>query len=486
MHRWDIAGLVLVGLFGASLFLLEDREPAERADALLADPSTEVQLGDEWMGLYFKGRRAGLLHLSKRARPEGGYLFDLRTKVRLLAFNSNASLDTEVQAALDPKLTLERFTFRVDAGPASLSGSGTVEGKTVRMSIRTGGERIDRTLELPEPPVLKTNLGPLLSRKALKPGEKFSYEAFDPLTQANQTIEVEVVGPDEVIALGQAVPVTHVRQRIGMLALDGWMNQRGEMIRQELGMGLVALRETEEEARWGLAQAASGDARADLVSATMIEVPGLPADLEGTRALSLRLGGLDVSVMKLDDRRQKLDRDVLTIVREEVGAGLPIPVKDAPDGSLKAESLVQSDHPRMRDAARRVVGDAADTVEAAQRLRRWIHDELEQKAVVGVPSALETLNKRVGDCNEHATLFAALARAAGVPARIAVGLAYQRGRFGYHAWNEVLTADGWLSVDPTWDQLPADVGHLRIVSGGLERQVELLQVMGRLELSVAD
>ena len=75
-----------------------------------------------------------------------------------------------------------------------------------------------------------------------------------------------------------------------------------------------------------------------------------------------------------------------------------------------------------------------------------------------------------------------LGRAVGVPTRVAVGLVYREGRFGYHAWNEVLTGDGWLSVDPTWDQMPADVGHLRVVSGGLDRQVELLQVMGRLTL----
>ena len=51
----------------------------------------------------------------------------------------------------------------------------------------------------------------------------------------------------------------------------------------------------------------------------------------------------------------------------------------------------------------------------------FVHGHLEQKLVPGVPSALETLKSRVGDCNEHATLFAALARSLGVPTRIAVG-----------------------------------------------------------------
>ena len=130
------------------------------------------------------------------------------------------------------------------------------------------------------------------------------------------------------------------------------------------------------------------------------------------------------------------------------------------------------------------IGHARDTVTAARRLKDWVHHRLEQTAVPGVPSALETLDARVGDCNEHSTLFAALARSVGIPTRIVVGLVYADGRFGYHAWNEVLAADGWLSVDATWNQMPVDVGHLAMLRGGLSEQARLLPLMGRLQLTV--
>ena len=38
-----------------------------------------------------------------------------------------------------------------------------------------------------------------------------------------------------------------------------------------------------------------------------------------------------------------------------------------------------------------------------------------------MPSALETLKHRQGDCNEHAVLLTALARASGIPATYGSG-----------------------------------------------------------------
>jgi hypothetical protein len=39
-------------------------------------------------------------------------------------------------------------------------------------------------------------------------------------------------------------------------------------------------------------------------------------------------------------------------------------------------------------------------------------------------------------------------------------------------------------VDPTFGQFPADASHLRFVVGGLARQVELIRLIGRLQLTV--
>jgi transglutaminase-like putative cysteine protease len=119
----------------------------------------------------------------------------------------------------------------------------------------------------------------------------------------------------------------------------------------------------------------------------------------------------------------------------------------------------------------------------AERLTTWVHDSVKDRITFGVPSALQVLRTRSGDCNEHTQLFVALARAVGLPARIAAGLAYLDGKFYYHAWPEILLGD-WVAVDPTFGQFPADAAHLRFVVGGLARQTELLRLMGNLKIDV--
>jgi transglutaminase-like putative cysteine protease len=116
---------------------------------------------------------------------------------------------------------------------------------------------------------------------------------------------------------------------------------------------------------------------------------------------------------------------------------------------------------------------------------------VEKRPTVSLPSALEVLRTRVGDCNEHTVLFVAMARSLGIPARVNVGVAFVRGAFYYHAWPEVWIDEGggrglWLPVDPTFNQFPADATHLRLARGGLEKQAAIMPLIGRAGIHVTD
>jgi transglutaminase-like putative cysteine protease len=68
-----------------------------------------------------------------------------------------------------------------------------------------------------------------------------------------------------------------------------------------------------------------------------------------------------------------------------------------------------------------------------------------------VASQVATL--KTGDCTEHAVLLVALARAYGLPARVAIGTLFARvdgelGAFG-HAWAEIYRDGAWRVVDAT-------------------------------------
>ncbi len=123
----------------------------------------------------------------------------------------------------------------------------------------------------------------------------------------------------------------------------------------------------------------------------------------------------------------------------------------------------------------------------------WVFNYLEKIPTMGVPNALEVLQVGQGDCNEHTSLFVGLARAAGIPARIAAGVVYtdrigDKGAFYYHAWPEVWFGEGggWVPVEPTFGQFPADATHVKLVEGDLARQIEVMGVMGRIKFKLIE
>jgi transglutaminase-like putative cysteine protease len=153
--------------------------------------------------------------------------------------------------------------------------------------------------------------------------------------------------------------------------------------------------------------------------------------------------------------------------------------------------FLESDAPEIAAEAEKAVLGVSGERARAEKLVRYVNDLLEKKPTVSLPSALEVLRTRVGDCNEHTALYVAMARALRLPARIAVGLVFLRGAFYYHAWPEVFVTEAggrglWLPVDPTLNQFPADPTHVRLARGGLDKQAVILSVIGRAEMTVLE
>ncbi|HLA05300.1 MAG TPA: hypothetical protein VJZ16_04875, partial [Syntrophales bacterium] len=44
----------------------------------------------------------------------------------------------------------------------------------------------------------------------------------------------------------------------------------------------------------------------------------------------------------------------------------------------------------------------------------------------------------------------------------------------------------WITADAVLGQMPADVTHIRFVRGGVERQMDLLGLIGRLRIEILD
>jgi len=140
------------------------------------------------------------------------------------------------------------------------------------------------------------------------------------------------------------------------------------------------------------------------------------------------------------------------------------------DSFLAQTHWLQTDAEEIRALTERAVGDREDPFEVMIQLQKFVRDYVVDKNLsVGYASALEVARNRSGDCTEHALLLAALGRAAGVPTRVATGLAYVERWLGAetvfvpHAWTQAWIDGRWMSFDAALGRF--DSGHLALGYG---------------------
>ena len=158
---------------------------------------------------------------------------------------------------------------------------------------------------------------------------------------------------------------------------------------------------------------------------------------------------------------------------------------------LRPGALIQSDDPAIAAKARELVAGVKEIHAAARKLESWVHDHIQTKDLrTAFASAKETFESARGDCTEHGVLLAALARAAGIPARIVTGLVYHDGRFVGHLWTEVFV-DRWIPLDAT---RPGRVGPTHIAlttsdlsdASGLGAFIQLASFIGNLKIEIVE
>ncbi len=120
---------------------------------------------------------------------------------------------------------------------------------------------------------------------------------------------------------------------------------------------------------------------------------------------------------------------------------------------LSPTPRTQSNNAGIAALASQLTANSRDQFEKVARIAIWVNKNMEyDEQLVGQEhDAAWALQNKRGVCVEYSTLFAALARAAGIPTRYVTGYAYSD-RFGSwmgHAWNEVYLGE-WAPVDSTW------------------------------------
>ncbi len=125
---------------------------------------------------------------------------------------------------------------------------------------------------------------------------------------------------------------------------------------------------------------------------------------------------------------------------------------------LDGDKLVPVNHPVLTPALEQIrrTAPVADKALTAHAIYDWLIDNLEYKKVGtgwGNGDAFWACSERYGNCTDFHSLFNALARSSGIPARFEIGFSIPEDRSrgsigGYHCWAQFyLPGVGWVPVD---------------------------------------
>ena len=436
---------------------------------------------ESFYGVWFQDKRIGYVENRIHAAGEGVFSLDQRAHLRLNILKQTQQIEMNLKANLDPGQRLQDFTFSFQSPFYSMETRGTVKGETFSFVTDTGGDQRRETIVLPEAPFVSTNHRAYLLSPAPEPGRKIKLPFFDPLTLSSRDTIVTYVGKEKVLIKKRIYQLHHFESHFSGVRINFWLDENGKVIKEESPAGFVFLAEPEFKAR------DIQDGEQGLLRAVAVPYSGHLPSKSNPKQINYRIEVPSGVALDLNGGRQQYEEGMLRITHEEVNFETGTSPGGGGCGDLTAalpSRYVQSDHPAITALAQTIISDSGDDFQKIKQLASWVYANIDKRPVIGLPDAVATLHSRVGDCNEHAALFAALARSLLIQTRVVAGVTLHRDRFYYHAWNEVCVDTKWISLDTTKDQIPADLTHIRLVSGDLEEQVRIGALLGKLRIEI--
>lgn len=479
-----------IGYLAATTDWSDKARPAAGGDLLSLeikeiDPAGEG-FEEGWFGVYLRDVKVGYTRTAFQVL-ENRVLFEDEMRWDLQVMGARRRINMRQRGELTPELSLERMHFTLETRGSNLEATARHRGRLLDVVILSGGEEQSIQLDVPEKITTPAAVTLTLRTQGLEVGDEYHFDIFDPFVQESSVMNVKVEAMETLKIGGEERELYRVNQSMLGNTSTMWLDKSARLWREKTPEGLELRRESAAEAPRAIR---GGDL--DIGELFAVRVEGKLEDIESLREVTYKIEGLPGGFDDLEGLRQ-------SVKRLEAGTRVRLSIEDIPAGGaytipyegdqwamfLDPEPFVPVGHPKLMEIAREVVGDETDPLAAAQLLNQWVFKTLRKENVVGVPNALEALESRRGDCNEHATLLVALARTAGIPARVAAGLVHLHGSFYYHAWTE-LYVGSWVSADATVGQLPADVTRIRLTEGGMGEQAKLTSLLGKLKITIEE
>lgn len=475
-----------------------------------AHAGKEKVLRDEWALMRMAGDDAGFFH-SKVIRIDEGSAILYRTtynsEVSIKRFGQVTTFSTEGWVLEDHQgRILKMHQKSILSGNEILYDLEVAKNKA-SMTVTTMGKPRKTVLDWFDD--VRGIMGAWFCRKknSGEPGTRFSFKTFSFDVSKVSTVTIEVLGVEETELLdGEKVTYTKALSTQDVLAgvkTHEWWNNNYDVMKTStkiMGIQIEAFRTTKERVQ------ARGEAelKADLIVESMARANvNLPRPYRLDSILyCFKARNPDFRIPRgFDSFRQEVRKNDGQTATVFIQAKVPRKsqkrplMNPAPELAeyLEPNAFIQNDYPKLKAKALEVVGGETDAWKAACLLERFVHDYIKDKNMLtGFATAAEVMENPRGDCSEHGVLLAALCRAAGIPARLALGYMYLGGIFGGHMWAEVWIAGDWYPIDGVMGIGRVGPTHITfsttsLYKGGLgDAFTSALQGLGNLDIAILE
>ena len=182
----------------------------------------------------------------------------------------------------------------------------------------------------------------------------------------------------------------------------------------------------------------------------------------------------DLAAVQLEDNRQRIIEQKASDGKHQVlveinkdnrshSGKYQLPITGSEwEPFLGSDRYIDPTLPEIQQLVTEILQGETDAWQSVAKLVKWVFEYLDATATIIPKNTAQILADPAGNCKEHAILFAALARAAGIPTRVALGLRYYGGYWIGHMWNEVWIGE-WIAVDPGYGQIAPDAMLVKLI-----------------------
>ncbi len=433
---------------------------------------------ENWLSYYLNETKIGY-SLLKINRGDTLIKFYNRIKLKLKVGNQLKEVIANTSFITNFKLNLKIIESEQISGKNILKINGKVKKDTLYYLMQTGSEVIKHYLPLPPNTYPISVLPYLIITQNLKnwKGNILDFTLFSILPA-----EIKFQRKDTVI-INDTIYSSFVYE-IEMANVKSfyYLDSLGNLLKEVSPGGIIGIKESPQKA-----MAEWNKDFLDILSFFSIPIDTFLPEPNKIKSLKLEIQGIDsFEYLDLDLPNQKIISKkplIIKITKPKLEEIKQLKISEKEKIYLEPTPIIQSTHPLIKKKAIEITQNLSEPKAQAERILFWVFHNLKKKATTSYPSAIEILKNLEGDCNEHATLYAALCRSLGIPTRVVVGLVYAGNGFYYHAWNQVFLNE-WISCDPTFGEFPASSAHLILKVGDVEEQVKVLNIVGNIKVKI--